>query len=1213
MPSRTETTAPRSSLSSAASDHERLRHEPYTKGSGVVSMDVFDYTTDSTKEGSKTPASIQHTLSPMSISLQQRTGNCVATTIIHHRSDLAIDDLGSTRKQGSSSSSNDANSEEDSGTTAPESAAEAAAAVAAAAAAAAATTTAPDNQGSMQQFTGASESANKLNHWEKRDPLLWQWLNENYEPCVEANVPRSTIFAHYEEYCKASGTEPVNSATFGKVIRSVFPHLKTRRLGMRGQSRYHYEGIRLKDNPEDFQSQGRATDKRSKKKRVNKEALLPKRRGRPGKEHDPNERSIHEKGWVDEISDGGNAQQITVNDTDVAIGSEIPGHTLSSVALRRLHNARANTASGRAFRGALLPDMARTVDTANGTRMRLSDNQHHLQDAGPPDFTPSRHHGPQQRPSLTEDVTDHDRHANEEANALIEQVDDMGHIKLNLLHLDRDELCLGADEPMLTARSSDFHALQDQFSAVADMNDFGEVDLSTMLGTPREPLTLIDVDSRQGTPRYTPRLNRSASSSTGGAGGDSGHGSREEANDHPATSRSTANSGGGQDSRKGVGGESSFHIDSAEYALDADAAARAAAAVALAIHSPTQTTVDKDPLGAAHTFKYQSAPISGGLHADNRNLTSKSEESTGVSSKLTSLSLAEVELGTSSAERDSCIRGKYNGARWGTNGGPPPAQTLAFGRTLSCPLSVEYGPAATVRSETTPEDCTMETVDSQEELKFERHQSSSSSVSARRSCSVIAKGHSSMANPPSKEEIGRMQEEAQEALRSAKRRVPPAADDLNSRKNVIVGARIVAFHGHNSQQSVSLNAKDNETPPRLHGSQSPRVSRKSQVSNGSALPGQMLDNNESPELSTGNFVRKNANESPVSKLSSTRTLNSSVNRGNVCVGATKGMDRRYSPHGLGTPQMPVMPRIALSWMSEGELQQMDAFTEAYAEFNHHIVNRLMREAYKDVHAAVMSFWTSQSVREASNLLDNDVVIRVLTYYERQLIDLFIRLLVPDILRSIGIRRIQMIRIFARRWEQWNHKAVRHLPARLVRMRILISRQLSHMLHRCTSLMHLVQSVRSLFASEQQVQQMMADLNSVDMRGVLLQAEWTFNCAVPLQQVVMDFRRLLSNRAPIKEWFSWLDYLIMLCCPALKDDDGALGEHQLRLMLLHTSYLCSLIIRDLTLRSANAFGSFHLMRMLVDEYLTYQTELRPIVALQRREAATIEKLLNGDQS
>lgn len=37
--------------------------------------------------------------------------------------------------------------------------------------------------------------------------------------------------------------QPLNAATFGKCIKSIFKDVKTRRLGTRGQSRYNYCGI----------------------------------------------------------------------------------------------------------------------------------------------------------------------------------------------------------------------------------------------------------------------------------------------------------------------------------------------------------------------------------------------------------------------------------------------------------------------------------------------------------------------------------------------------------------------------------------------------------------------------------------------------------------------------------------------------------------------------------------------------------------------------------------------------------------------------------------------------------------------------------------------------------------------------------------------------------------------------------------------------------
>ena len=47
-------------------------------------------------------------------------------------------------------------------------------------------------------------------------------------------------------HCNDHKLDAVNAASFGKLIRSVFNGLRTRRLGTRGNSKYHYYGIRIK-------------------------------------------------------------------------------------------------------------------------------------------------------------------------------------------------------------------------------------------------------------------------------------------------------------------------------------------------------------------------------------------------------------------------------------------------------------------------------------------------------------------------------------------------------------------------------------------------------------------------------------------------------------------------------------------------------------------------------------------------------------------------------------------------------------------------------------------------------------------------------------------------------------------------------------------------------------------------------------------------------
>ncbi|XP_064638383.1 transcription factor RFX4-like [Lineus longissimus] len=79
-------------------------------------------------------------------------------------------------------------------------------------------------------------------------PDAAEWLNTNYEEHEGISLPRSVMYSHYIDHCHDNETEPMNQASFGKIIRTVFPNIKTRRLGNRGQSKYHYYGIKIKEN-----------------------------------------------------------------------------------------------------------------------------------------------------------------------------------------------------------------------------------------------------------------------------------------------------------------------------------------------------------------------------------------------------------------------------------------------------------------------------------------------------------------------------------------------------------------------------------------------------------------------------------------------------------------------------------------------------------------------------------------------------------------------------------------------------------------------------------------------------------------------------------------------------------------------------------------------------------------------------------------------------
>jgi regulatory factor X 1/2/3 len=71
------------------------------------------------------------------------------------------------------------------------------------------------------------------------------WLIQNYEAAKGMALAFSTVYKHYLHHCKENKLNPVNQSLFGKLFRSVFLGLKTRRFGTRCNTKYYYYGIRV--------------------------------------------------------------------------------------------------------------------------------------------------------------------------------------------------------------------------------------------------------------------------------------------------------------------------------------------------------------------------------------------------------------------------------------------------------------------------------------------------------------------------------------------------------------------------------------------------------------------------------------------------------------------------------------------------------------------------------------------------------------------------------------------------------------------------------------------------------------------------------------------------------------------------------------------------------------------------------------------------------
>ncbi|NWT06390.1 RFX3 factor, partial [Mionectes macconnelli] len=185
---------------------------------------------------------------------------------------------------------------------------------------------------------------------------------------------------------------------------------------------------------------------------------------------------------------------------------------------------------------------------------------------------------------------------------------------------------------------------------------------------------------------------------------------------------------------------------------------------------------------------------------------------------------------------------------------------------------------------------------------------------------------------------------------------------------------------------------------------------------------------------------------------------------------------------------------------------------------------------------------------------------------------------------------QAIRNFAKNLEGWLSSAMNNIPQRMIQTKVASVSAFAQTLRRYTSLNHLAQAARAVLQNTSQINQMLSDLNRVDFTNVQEQASWVCQCDDNMvQRLETDFKMTLQQQSTLEQWATWLDNVMM---QALKPYEGRPSfTKAARQFLLKWSFYSSMVIRDLTLRSAASFGSFHLIRLLYDEYMFYLVEHR----------------------
>lgn len=357
---------------------------------------------------------------------------------------------------------------------------------------------------------------------------------------------------------------------------------------------------------------------------------------------------------------------------------------------------------------------------------------------------------------------------------------------------------------------------------------------------------------------------------------------------------------------------------------------------------------------------------------------------------------------------------------------------------------------------------------------------------------------------------------------------------------------------------------------------------------------------------------------------------------------------------LTLPSFPPLTRDDLSEdkvVSADIMQQLARFTATYRSVAEEMLELLRDVKFTRVYALVHSIWESDDMRAVASLAEHPGVCDKVQLWDTILYDTMLHVLVPEVLRPVGANANASITGFADDLQSsvlaLSESNTLNLPEGLIHAKKVAAEIFVQIMTRRMALNNLAQAGLKMLQSSTQTEQMRQDLDRVNMDAIRREGLWVTDCEEDFVAVVCDeLKSFLDLPRGLSALSHWLDNIVRRVFDAaqrsvdvaeVRQDRSSLtkdaspashsgqeGEHEAgaagaadgahtsersaqsaersarrtrvvhrtaRNLLRDWTYYSVQIMRELTIKNAPSFGSFNVLRLLIDEYLYYLVQTR----------------------
>ncbi|XP_030051384.1 DNA-binding protein RFX6 [Microcaecilia unicolor] len=312
-----------------------------------------------------------------------------------------------------------------------------------------------------------------------------------------------------------------------------------------------------------------------------------------------------------------------------------------------------------------------------------------------------------------------------------------------------------------------------------------------------------------------------------------------------------------------------------------------------------------------------------------------------------------------------------------------------------------------------------------------------------------------------------------------------------------------------------------------------------------------------------------------------------------------GFTRKYSLSSKTGTLIPDFPS-AQHLVYQGCLskEKVDTLIMMYKTHCQRVLDNAINGNFEEIQHFLLHFWQGMP-DHLLPLLENPVIIDIFCVCDSILYKVLTDVLIPATMQEMPESLLADIRNFAKHWEQWVISSLENLPDTLSEKKLPIARRFVSALKRQTSFLHLAQIARPALFDQNVVNSMVNDIEKVDLHSIGSQALLTVSGNADSDSeayteydsitVFQDLKDLLKKNATVESFIEWLDNVVEQRVIKTSKQNGRSLKKRAQDFLLKWSFFGARVMHTLTLNNASSFGSFHLIRMLLDEYILLAME------------------------